>query len=235
MSKKRFGLFRRKRDTAGDFSVETKSGDSFSVPFAIAEEMRLLIARQDISDPSGRVIAVCSTVSGEGTTFIARALAATIAHDTQLTACLVDCNWEAPTAAADDGSLAGILRGDDTVDEAAEPTNLDRLHMIASGELPLTDRAPSANSAEMTNFVDEAAADYDVVILDVPPLTASAYALTLAGLAQECLLVVRQGGVPIERVQQAMNDLGRDRVSGVVLNDTKISSPAWLISPLVAG
>ena len=165
---------------------------------------------------------------------VARSLATAITHDTGRSVCLVDCDWSEEPGGENVG-LAGYLAGTVDTDDFVQPTSLEGFSYVPAGTVPISGRAPAANSQALSNLMGDLSSEYELVLLDVPPLSDSAHALTLAHLADESLLVVRQGGVPIERIEQVMGDLGDDHVSGIVLNDAKIRSPAWLVSPLIAG
>lgn len=227
-------LFRRKRTSPADVHVDSDVFGEFILRHTVAEEMRLLARRQDLANASGRVIAICSTVRGEGATFIARSLATTIAYDTGRSVCLVDCDWTEEPGDENVG-LAGYLAG--TVDATAfvQKTTLENFSVVPAGAVPLSGRAPAANSQTLGNLIGDLSAEYELVLLDVPPVSSAAHALNLAHLADESLLVVRQGGVPIERIEKVVADLGDAHVAGVILNDAKMRSPAWLVSPLIAG
>lgn len=226
-------LFGRNKSTPADVTVSGPFGE-FALRHKVAEEMRLLARRQDLGSASGRIIAMCSTVRGEGASFVAMSLATAIVHDTGRSVCLVDCDWT-EEAGDENIGLAGYLAGMVDADTFVQPTSLDGLSYVSAGAVPLAGRAPAANSQALANLMSDLSSEYEIVLLDVPPLSDSAHALSLARLADESLVIVRQGGVPIERIEQVMGDLGEDHVSGIVLNDAKIRSPAWLVSPLIAG
>ncbi|MEO0494229.1 MAG: hypothetical protein AAF081_12520 [Actinomycetota bacterium] len=227
-------LFGRNRPSPADVVVESSSFGQFTLSHGVAEEMRLLARRQDLGNSSGRIVAICATVRDEGATFVARSLAAAVAYDTGLSVCLVDCDWTEEPGDENIG-LAGYLAGSVEVDDFVQPTSLDRLSYVAAGSVALSGRAPAANSQALAELMRDLSSRFDLVLLDVPALSGSAHALAIAHLADESLLVIRQGGVPIERIEQVMSDLGDDHVAGVVLNDAKMKSPAWLVSPLIAG
>lgn len=226
-------LFGRNKSSPADVTVSGAFGD-FTLRHKVAEEMRLLARRQGLGTASGRVIAVCSTVRDEGASFVARSLAAAVTHDTGRSVCLLDCDWTEEPGEENLG-LAGYLAGTIDVDTFVQRTSLDGFSYVPAGAVPLSGRAPAANSQAIANLISDLSNEFELVLLDVPPLSGSAHALTLAHLADESLLVVRQGGVPVERIEQVLSDLGNEHVSGVVLNDAKIRSPAWLVSPLIAG
>ncbi len=224
----------RRRDLPADVVVESDAFGSFALTHEVAEEMRLLVRRQDLGSSGGRVVAICSTVRGEGATFVARSLAAAVAHDTMTSVCLVDCDW---TEAPDENhvGLAGYLAGLVDPEEFVRKTSLDAFTYVEAGSVPLIKRSPAANSQALANVISELSDEHELVVLDIPAPSDAAHALALAHLADESILVIRQGGVPIERIEQAPSDPGEDHVSGVVLNDAKIRPPARPVSPLIAG
>ena len=227
-------IFGRNRSSHADVHVESSAFGEFTLWHEVAEEMRLLARRQSLGTASGRVIAVCSTVRGEGASFVARSLGATMAYDTGVSTCVVDLDWTEEEGQESVG-VAGYLSGSVSDEDFVYKSSLENFFYIPAGSVPITGRAPAANSQALTAMVSDLSSEYEIVLLDVPPLSDGAHALTLAHLAEASLLVVRQGGVPVERISQVMSDLGDEHVAGVVLNDAKMRSPAWLVSPLVAG
>ena len=225
--------FRKENAHDGDILVGFGSGQSILVPFEVAEQMRLLQKRRRIADQESTLISVCGTVVGEGVSSVALGLAATIARDTTHTVCLVDLDWSQGSV-GENGSLLDIVEGDAEVGDVADQTDLPRLSLVHAGAAPLADRARIANSEDMEIAIQQIAHDFDVVVLDVPALSSTAHALTLATLARESILVVRQGTVPIEQVQTVISDLGEEQVIGVVLNEISQRTPTWLVNPMVA-
>ena len=75
--------------------------------------------------------------------------------------------------------------------------------------------------ATLRGLLQELQREYDVIVLDTPPVLVSADAATLAGSADGVIMVVRAG-----QTDRAAADLARQRVSaaggrvlGAVLND----------------
>lgn len=225
---------RRQRSSPADVHLTSDAFGEFTVRHQVAEQMRLLIRRQDLTSDHHRVISVCATVRGEGASYITRALGAVVAYDTGRSVCVVDCDWTEEIGDENIG-VAAYLGGQVEAKALPVATNFENLFYVPAGAVPITGRGPAANSQALSQMVSDLSEEFEVVLLDVPPLASSAYAVSIAHLADESLLVVRQGAVPIERIELAMGDLGDDHVSGVVLNDAKIRSPAWLVSPLIAG
>ena len=228
----------RSRSSDADIVTRTKRDEEIVVRASVAEQMRLLGQRLELRDRGQAVLSVCGTVRGEGASYIATALAVTLAHDSAMSVCLVDCDWSGtrdPAEEADDSpTLAGIIRDGGDIVAAAQRTELDRLHLIPAGTVGPHERAPLANSSGLATTVEELSDAFDIVILDPPPLADEAYPTTIARLASQIVYVIRQGGVPMEQARATMQDLGEDQVAGVVLNAAKQRTPRWLVNPMVA-
>ncbi len=69
---------------------------------------------------------------------------------------------------------------------------------------------------------------HNIVILDTPGILVNSDALLLADLADGVIFVVRAGVTPTPLTNKAMEQLGRDKLRGVVLNEATSSIPGWL-------
>ena len=73
-------------------------------------------------------------------------------------------------------------------------------------------------SPRMRQILQEAAAHFDWVILDAPPMGPLADAGLLAEMADAAIFVIRAGQTQHSAVKRAIDALGRERLLGVVLN-----------------
>jgi len=73
-------------------------------------------------------------------------------------------------------------------------------------------------SPRMRWILGEAAARFDWVIIDSPPVWLLPDANLLAAMVDVAIVVIGAGTTPCARVQHAVEALGRDRVIGAVLN-----------------
>ena len=78
-------------------------------------------------------------------------------------------------------------------------------------------------SDRMRRLVAEAAARFDWVLIDTPPVGFLSDANLLAAMADVTLFVVRAGRSPFRLIQRALDAVGRNRIIGVVLNAVKES------------
>lgn len=121
--------------------------------------------------------------------------------------------------------LADYLRGESTPDDIRQLTKVDGLTVIAKGSgknfnLELLD------SVEMDALLTALKADYDVVVLDAPPLAAGADALVLGRRADKVVLVLRAGETDQVLARAKLELIGNVDVPivGAVLNAVPTSS-----------
>jgi capsular exopolysaccharide synthesis family protein len=100
-----------------------------------------------------------------------------------------------------------------------QPTEQDKLSVLTSGPLPPNPVA-LLESPRMTELVREVREQFDLVIIDAPPLTAATDATVLSALADGMLLIVRPG-VANKRFLGKLRDTfkqSRVRLLGHVVN-----------------
>jgi len=91
------------------------------------------------------------------------------------------------------------------------------LSIITAGP-PDSDPMSGLISSRMRWIMDQAAADYDWVIVDTPPVGLLSDAKLLAGMVDAAILVIAAGSTPFELIKRATETLGRRHILGVVLN-----------------
>src|SRR5690606_19432936 len=79
------------------------------------------------------------------------------------------------------------------------------------------------SSKKMTAMIDEFRKQYDVIIIDTPPMNAVADAQIIAAICDGSLLVFQSGGVKKEQALRAKQGLehAKARILGVVLNNVE--------------
>jgi capsular exopolysaccharide synthesis family protein len=184
---------------------------------------------------ASEVLAVCSAISGEGTTTISVGLAVTIAQDfPSKRVLLVETDFDHPVLAEDFGVDAspGLLESlvyDEPLQNACRPTFLDNLHIVPAGA---SDRAKGRGrplrSSRMASIADAMRQNYEFVILDLPPILVNSDAALLTDLADGTICVVRAGVTPLSLVTRAIEQLDESKLRGVVLNGTTTAVPGWL-------
>jgi len=175
-----------------------------------------------------RTLVVTSAAPGEGKTMTAANLAVTLAYD-GLRVLLVDCDirrprvhglFQLPRAPG----LMELLRASSDPD-AAQPraireTPIARLSVLTCGALPVN-AANLLSGTRMRLLLRELQEQFDIIVLDTPPVLATADACIVASLTDGVLLVVRAGTTDKNAAQRAYQQLSNvgARVVGTVLND----------------
>ena len=91
------------------------------------------------------------------------------------------------------------------------------LSLLLAGR-PDSDPMSGLTSGRMRRLITEAAAHFDWVIIDTPPLVLLPDANLLAAMVDAAILVVGAGKTPYKLITRAIEAVGRSRILGVVLN-----------------
>jgi capsular exopolysaccharide synthesis family protein len=99
------------------------------------------------------------------------------------------------------------------------PENLPELHILPAG--PPSRRAPDLIARGLEELLEQAIAEYDLVVLDGPPLLGFAEPLQMATIVDGVVVVARAGSTNRKAVGNVLSTLRRLRatVVGVVLNE----------------
>jgi Mrp family chromosome partitioning ATPase len=219
-----------------------------SQPFSVGTEAFRMLRTSLIWSDGGemRTIVVTSAAPGEGKTVTAANLAVAFAHD-GFRVLLIDCDVRRPRLhglfrlprspglmellTPNDGGPNGTqsLTFDPEsghtmsglpIGEVVRATNIRGLSLLTCGALP-TNASNLLSGLRMRALLRELGKTFDLIILDTPPVLATADAGILAGLADGVLLVVRAGKTDRNAAQRAHQQLSQvgARIVGAVLND----------------
>jgi capsular exopolysaccharide synthesis family protein len=170
---------------------------------------------------------ITSANVGEGKTTTAANLAVTMAQQ-GLRVLLVDCDLRRPRLHAlfgmsNDVGLADLLNRRAAMDDVIRETGVERLSLLTSGSAKSGSVGPSEllGGSEMGSFLDSVADDYEIVLLDTPPVLSAPDAAALAARVGATVLVVRAGTTGRALARDAVQQLGAvgANVIGAVLND----------------
>lgn len=167
---------------------------------------------------------------GSGASFVARNLAAALAFDECRTALLIDCNRDSPSV---DALLEGRLRHGLT-DLLENPAEVGIADIIYSTGIPRLRAIPVGRrrnrpteyftTPRMKSFLEVIRRRYEdrCVIVDAPPMLASADPRILADWCQYVVLVVRYGEATRDELLEAVATFPREKFVGVIFNDFDI-------------
>ena len=218
------------RQIASDLISEQKFSDSLimlsSPDSADAETFKVL--RGQILFPKDRKVPrsmlVTSTFPAEGKSYVAANLAATLALSIDEYVLLVDTDLRRPRLHRMFGyskvqGLHEYLVGGCKLEELVLKSGIDKLSILPAGKPP---RNPTEllSSSMMVKFLDEVKERYQdrFVIIDSPPSNVATEGKFLAQYVDGIIFVVMANKTPRKDIEKAIDNLGRDKILGIVFN-----------------
>jgi len=179
---------------------------------------------------SARTFVMTSALPGEGKTTTCINLAITLADAGQRVA-LVDADLRRPSVAKYMGiegsvGLTTVLIGKVAVADAVQPWGNGNLDVLAAGQVP-PNPSELLGADAMSGLVEQLGADYDVVVIDTPPLLPVTDAAILARVVGGAIVVVGTGTVHRQQLASALSALGTvgARLLGLVVNRVPVKGP----------
>ena len=171
-----------------------------------------------------RSVLVTSASPSEGKSTVAAHLAAAHAEQRNKTL-LIDADLRRPSVhkffnAPNDKGLSSVLFGSmNWRDAVVQVSPFADLHVMTAG--PLSRRAADLIGRSLPQILEEATREYDLVILDSPPLIGFPEPLQMAASVDGVLIVTRAGHTSRKCVASVLATLNRLRsnIVGVVLNE----------------
>ncbi|MBW4604166.1 MAG: polysaccharide biosynthesis tyrosine autokinase [Calothrix sp. FI2-JRJ7] len=198
--------------------------DLFLDDMGLVEPYRMLLKTLECRSASKlHSIVVSSALSGEGKSVVVSHLAAVSAMLSRRTL-LIDADLRRPKLhrvfnLQNAPGLSDAITQSRRLADFVQPTAIENLSVLTCGSMS-TRPSQLLESKQMKALMMEAAENYDLVILDTPPLSVCADATTLGQLSDGIMLVTRPRYTIKEIFQKAVSDLTRDRIPmlGVVVN-----------------
>lgn len=196
----------------------------------VGEQFRLLRSKLGLIQKQRgiKTILVTSTAPEEGKTFTASGLTAVFAHEPGKRVILIDGDMRKPKSGWNFGlnnstgstGLSSVLQGDIPFHQALLTSVNPKFSFLPAGMLP---KNPSEllSSPVLEQTIKTAAQSFDLVIIDSPPALSLSDTTILAPLCDAVLLVIRADSTPAKLIEDAINQIGRDRICGVVINRQK--------------
>lgn len=143
---------------------------------------------------------------------------------------IIDCDLRKPVQhkqfeTDNHRGLTNLLVQDLEISDVVRSTAVEGLWLLTSGPIP-PNPSELLGSHKMKSFLEKAAAQYDTVLVDAPPVIAVTDAAVLAPLMDGVVLVVKSGVTRIDMIKDAKAQLEKAnaRIIGVVLNEVKMQS-----------
>lgn len=189
----------------------------------VSETYRMVFANLQLFhvDQDLNIVAVTSSIAGEGKSTLAANLALAAAEacnrvlliDADMRRSCQNAMWKLP----DGGGLSDVLAGDVEPQDVIQ--QVEGLDILLSGHPP-SNPLTLLKSKRMEQLIQEFSQSYDFVIIDTPPLLVSADASIIGKMTDGILLTVRPGVVARQNAIRAQELLeqSRQRILGQVVN-----------------
>ena len=205
-------------------------------PSFVAEQFRSLAVHvEERINPIGTwgyVLTVTSPEEGAGKTLTSLNLALTLTRGEERRVLLLEGDLWRPQLHTyfdperpDRPGLQQVLERRVPFSEAIvslEGTSLDVLLAGASGVA-----GDLMSGRRMSEVLSEARTNYEVVVVDSPPMTLLASARSLAARSDGVVMVVRAGQSKKHEIEKTLSALGPDKLIGAVINCTRISERGY--------
>ena len=224
-----------RKDRQKLFQLQNRSLISMTAPKSpIAEQFRTIRTNIQFSsvDEELQTMIVTSSGPAEGKSTTTANMAVVFAQQGKRVL-LIDADLRKPTVhytfrTENHIGLSNVLTRQASLEEAVTVTAQDKLWVLPSGPIP-PNPSELLGSKGMQTLLEQAKDEYDVIILDTPPVLAVTDAQVLANLADGVVLVVSSGKTETDAAKKAKELLesAKAKILGVVLNNKKVQDSQY--------
>jgi succinoglycan biosynthesis transport protein ExoP len=190
----------------------------------VAEQYRVAATQLSLlrAEHKSTIVAVTSSLKGEGKTTSVVNLAYTLARDLGKRTLMVECDFKSPmlhryTQISSEPGLADLLNSEVPLD-----TCLYRFGDAPCWVIPVGGSRNGANelikSQRLVMILSGLRERFDYILMNTPPILPCADMTVLAGLADLLMLVVRAGSTPQQVVKRALSTLRVAKPAFMILN-----------------
>jgi len=185
------------------------------MPFDGAEAFKLLRTNLmfTLADKQNcKVVGITSSTPGEGKSITTLNLAYTLAKSGNRVL-LVDGDMRLPTQARrlkvrKSPGLSNVLVGQKSVEEAIVlPTSSSLWHFLPAGDIP-PNPSELLGSRSMGSLIRSLEPNYDVILIDLPPINVVSDALVLSDLVDGVIMTVREGFSSQKEIYESVSRVG---------------------------
>jgi len=195
----------------------------------IAEDYRTIRTSLLLShaDNAPKTIVFTSAMSKEGKSSTAANMAVAFAQ-LEKKVLLIDADLRRPRLhhifkVNNNKGLSGVLAGKLKLDDSIRTTSIDNIWLLCSGLIP-PHPAELLNSKNMNVLMKEVKNDFDIVLIDSPPVLAVVDSVILSTSADAVVIVIKVGKTTNKTFVAALEELNRVKanIEGVVFNEVKV-------------
>jgi succinoglycan biosynthesis transport protein ExoP len=231
-------ISRRDRRAAAPAEIPSSARESFS-------SLRVNLDLARLAGGSMSVIVVTSALADEGKSTVARNLALGY-QEAGVRVALVEADFRRPTLARSLGvhespGLSEHLAGEGPLSIQSPPGLVaGDLGLIVAGRSPV-DPTVLLNPSALQAVFSELRENYDVILVDSPPLVPVSDSLQVLGASDGAIIVIRSGTstrAALERMRTTMERVANIRsveIFGVIANDTRDRFASYYRTPAKNG
>ncbi len=189
----------------------------------VLEEYRRVAAtlHQMQVDSDLRTLLVTSALPGEGKTSVSTNLALVLSESYGRRVLLIDGDFRRPSlhrvfGLSDSSDLTRWSDG--TSNAVPAPIRVSKSLSLLCSRQPEEKSFQAVAGGLVESVLKEAVNHYDWIIVDGPPVNVLSEAKLLAMLVQGILLVIQAERTPADAILKAVDELGRKKIVGTVLN-----------------
>ena len=211
-------------DNVKELPVITNPGSALSESF---RSIRTTL-RYFIKETPHPVIAITSTISSEGKTFISVNLAAVTALLGKKVL-LIGLDLRKPRihrliGLDNNEGMSTYLSSNCEYEDVIKETSISNLFYAASGPIP-PNPAELIDDDRMRMFIERAKKEFDYIIIDTPPIAVVSDTLLISRFVDVNIFVVRQRYSPLNTVELIQELYKDEKLSnmGIIINDISLS------------
>ncbi len=176
-----------------------------------------------------RIILVTSALPADGKSLMSANMAISIAQGIEEHVLLIDCDVRKPTIHSLFGftkvpGLAEYLANGTDLSQVLLKTPLQKLTILPAGTPP-ANPTELLSSKKMKALLEEVKHRYEdrYIIIDSPPPSMAAETNAIINNVDGVILVINAGKTPRNAVSETVEQIGKDKIMGIVLNQTQQS------------
>lgn len=210
---------------AGEIYANTRKSDAVVMDYPnaqVTESFKRLRMQLNylLPDKPCKLIAISSTISQEGKSFVSLNLGITLAK-TGFKTILLGFDLRKPKLFSGlnligKNGISEYLSSQAVMDDITQETPIENLHAIWAGNIPPNpaELIASKNTNELLKHLQK---EYDYVIIDTPPIGLLSEGLMLYDMADLKLFVARLNRTPIKEVKKIIGELSEQKIKNVAM------------------
>ena len=176
-----------------------------------------------------RTVAMTSALAGEGKTTLTLALAEKLASaDKRVLIIDLDVYRSTLSRAAGIADMSGAMESSSSnngeIPFHTYLTECPGVSIMPTGKVHAANGTPLLNPNRITELCKRAFDEFDLILLDCPPLMPVADTHVIGEVTDSAILIVRAGSTPREVLDRALTDFGKEKFFAAVLNRARPSA-----------